>query len=968
MSWNPGTGIWPASHGKGKSEGIYVEPASSHSFEGQTTPAEMETGILASHSEETVARDDPRVVAALEAYLDALRSGRAWSRTEFLAQHFEISDVLDQCLSGLEFVHAAAVQLEQSHPVSAGDLASAIPHSARLGDYRILREIGRGGMGVVYEAEQISLSRHVALKVLPFAAAIDPKQRQRFQIEAQAAAQLHHPHIVPIFSVGCDHGIHYYAMQFVEGRSLAAVLQELRHGTNLPGGAGEAQSAPPNLQSTDDDNSSATKVGNQVLVQAPAPPDLATAPPIRLLLSSSETTSVPGPTTRLGSLSLSATTVGPIHHDGAFCRNIARLGVEAAEALEHAHSLGILHRDIKPANLMIDPHGALWITDFGLALFPSDLSLTHTGDIVGTLRYMSPEQALARRGVVDQRSDVYSLGATLYELLTLKPAFDGRDHQELLRQIALDEPVRPRRLNPAIPRDLETIVLKAMAKDPAVRYTTAADLAADIKRFLEDRPILARRPNPVELSLRWAFRHRELVATTTAIIVLALIVGTAAIWVQSRKTQDANGRHHAYIIETFPLLDGLSMASLGQATKYLTDQPDEPVGSKSLQAYQRTLNVYNHASNLPPADVESRVIIARAYNRLGFTRAVWSRAKGSKGTPDFSLIAQAEADYRRSHMLFAELYEQFPDDPKVRRGFADALGLWGWGWYLYYGGRPREAEPHYQKAVKLWRSLVRDAGTKTSASTGSAPGPETMTSDLSDMYSLGDAVHTLAELLEARGQVKEADGLRQQLDDDVAVLAERFSSPARRQYWVGQFMDDGIWSLKQDDRLTAALNFRMATILGPDHAEAHNSLAWTMASVPGKAPFQIKRAVTSAQQAVALAPKNWMYWNTLGVAAVRAKDWKTADESLRKSMSLNSGGGAIDFFFLAMTRWHRGNPDEAQKLFKQGAEYLKHNPGDHELNQFYKEAKDLLSQPCPKSNPESHEHECDNDPTDTAQQ
>ena len=187
---------------------------------------------------------------------------------------------------------------------------------------------------------------------------------------------------------------------------------------------------------------------------------------------------------------------GPVHQDRAFFRNIARLGVEAAEALDHAHGLGILHRDIKPANLLIDRDGSLWITDFGLARFPSDLSLTHTGDMVGTLRYMSPEQALARRGVVDQRTDVYSLGVTLYELLALRPAFDGRDHQELLRQIALDEPTKPRRINPAIPRDLETIVLKAMAKDPSGRYATAQELAADLKRFLDDRPILARRPGP----------------------------------------------------------------------------------------------------------------------------------------------------------------------------------------------------------------------------------------------------------------------------------------------------------------------------------------------------------------------------------------------------------------------------------------------------------------------------------------
>ncbi len=183
---------------------------------------DSDTGSLVSLSLSIggIVRDDPRVVTALEEYLEALSAGRPLSRTDFLARYSEIADALDQCLSGLEFIHAAGPQLGVSQPFSGIHLAQSISPSAQVGDYRILREVGRGGMGVVYEAEQISLGRRVALKVLPFAAAIDPKQRQRFQIEAQAAAQLHHPHIVPIFSVGCDHGIHYYAMQFVEGRSL----------------------------------------------------------------------------------------------------------------------------------------------------------------------------------------------------------------------------------------------------------------------------------------------------------------------------------------------------------------------------------------------------------------------------------------------------------------------------------------------------------------------------------------------------------------------------------------------------------------------------------------------------------------------------------------------------------------------------------------------------------------------------
>src|SRR5262249_23357129 len=178
----------------------------------------------------------------------------------------------------------------------------------------------------------------------------------------------------------------------------------------------------------------------------------------------------------------------------AFFRIIAQLGVQAAEALEHAHGLGVIHRDIKPANLLLEGGGHLWVADFGLARFQTEGSLTQTGEVVGTLRYMSPEQALGRHALVDQRTDVYSLGATLYELRTWHAVHAGRDREKLLRQIEREEPRPPRQRNPAVPADLETVVLKALAKEPAERYATAQALADDLRRFLEDRPILARRP------------------------------------------------------------------------------------------------------------------------------------------------------------------------------------------------------------------------------------------------------------------------------------------------------------------------------------------------------------------------------------------------------------------------------------------------------------------------------------------
>jgi serine/threonine protein kinase len=220
---------------------------------------------------------------------------------------------------------------------------------------------------------------------------------------------------------------------------------------------------------------------------------------------------------------------------------VAELGIQAAEALDHAHALGVVHRDVKPANLLLDGRGGLWVTDFGLAQIQSDARLTMTGDLVGTLRYMSPEQALAKRVVVDHRTDVYSLGATLYELLTLEPAYAGSDRQELMRQIAFEEPRRPRAINKAVPAELETIVLKAMEKNPADRYATARELAEDLRRWLDDQPIQARRPGLVARAQKWSRRHRPLVHASMGLVVLALVLlatSNAVIWYSRQELRE----------------------------------------------------------------------------------------------------------------------------------------------------------------------------------------------------------------------------------------------------------------------------------------------------------------------------------------------------------------------------------------------------------------------------------------------
>jgi hypothetical protein len=214
-----------------------------------------------------------------------------------------------------------------------------------------------------------------------------------------------------------------------------------------------------------------------------------------------------------------------------FFRTVARFGTEAADALEHAHALGIVHRDVKPGNVLVDSGGKLWVTDFGLAKIETADGVTETGDLVGTLRYMSPEQALARHGLVDHRADIYGLGATLYELLTGRPTVGVVDRQETLRRIAEVDPVPPRRLDPTIPRDLETVVLKCLEKEPARRYAAATDLADDFRRFLAGQPVLARRPSLADRGGKWARRNRRAIAALAVFVaVAAAAVVAGLVW------------------------------------------------------------------------------------------------------------------------------------------------------------------------------------------------------------------------------------------------------------------------------------------------------------------------------------------------------------------------------------------------------------------------------------------------------
>jgi len=470
-----------------------------------------------------------------EEFADRFRRGERPSLKEYTDRYPELADEIRELFPALIRVGQVEAICQDRDEADA-----RTPPLSQVGDYRIVREIGRGGMGVVYEAELVSLGRRVALKVLPTPAGRDGTTLARFRREARASARLHHTNIVPVFEVGQDGDIRYYAMQFIHGQSLDSVTRELRNLRSRsrlerggPAGPGDPEEDRLGDQSTRGIGADAAvarslltgrfEKGPTVILAgdspSPGPGDPARSGPVPPAIGD---TSAVMP----GGAQLSS--VDSRHR--AFHRGVAQIGRQVASALAYAHARGILHRDIKPSNLLLDTEGVVWVSDFGLAKVDDD-ELTKTGDILGTLRYMAPERF---RGRGDARADIYALGLTLYELLVLRPAFDSPDRVALSEQIKSVDPPRPRVLDPRVPRDLETIVLKAIEKDPGDRYATAEAMAEDLRRFFDDEPILARRVATAERYARWA-RRNPMIAALGGVLTLVLLVATISSVLAARR-------------------------------------------------------------------------------------------------------------------------------------------------------------------------------------------------------------------------------------------------------------------------------------------------------------------------------------------------------------------------------------------------------------------------------------------------
>jgi len=426
----------------------------------------------------------------------------------------------------------------------------------RLGDYTLLRELGRGGMGIVYEAEHESLKTRMALKVMHPRFRAERDHERRFQIEARSAAKLHHTNIVPVFDYGEQDGVLYYAMQYIVGVGLEHVLDDVRRlraaadSVSGPGTGGAGQGTANGAATA-----SLSPIARGLLTGRFA--DARTA---SLVAGPDSTGSLardgPTPVASAGARAETDGSASDPSQDGAgtdslsfasqsqpvYFREVARLGAQVAGALDYAHRQGVVHRDIKPSNLLLDAQGNVWVTDFGLAKLLDGNDLSQSRDLVGTLRFMAPERF---RGVTDPLGDVYALGATLYELLTLKPAFAEQDQARLIDQITHESPAHLRQHDRRIPRDLETLVQKALARDPKDRFATADELAAELRRFLENRPIRSRRISASERLARWCRRNKRLAAAIGVAAAALVAVAVLSLLYANRQARHAAAQAEA---------------------------------------------------------------------------------------------------------------------------------------------------------------------------------------------------------------------------------------------------------------------------------------------------------------------------------------------------------------------------------------------------------------------------------------
>jgi len=618
---------------------------------------------------------DPVDVLA-EEFADRLRRGEHPSVSIYADKHPEHAEQLRELLPAVAQMEMLKRFRRATNPADK----TTVPD--RFGDFRIIRELGRGGMGVVFEAVQESLGRPVALKVLSSHSQFEKSKRERFVREAHAAAKLHHTNIVPVFGVGEQDGLPYYVMQLIRGEGLNSVVDRWRDEVGMspdPAGSTVAVNRAGTIRKPREGTGGVPETGNQK------------------------------------------------YRDWMF---VAEMGFQAADALHYAHRQGVLHRDVKPANLLLDPSGRVWVADFGLAKIVEREGLTASGEILGTLQYLPPE-SLA--GESDARSDVYGLGATLYELLTLEAPYHTDTPAQLLKQLTDTDPISPRKLNPEIPRDLETIVMKALARDPGRRYSSALEMARDLQAFMDDRPIKARRQSAIGRGWRWC-RRNPAIALLSANMVAALVLAGIVGWAGYVKTKRALAAEEVQLVEaknarseaeqartdavlaseklernlrmSLEAFESVFDAAGGQPQGFPgrgfggpgwpgfgggnphpgTGRPPAPPGEDERAAVlEAILNFYDKFAEQNATNTRLQLDAGRAHRRVGEVQLIRGNAE------------KATVSYRRAATLLESLSNEHPADNDVKLELV-----------LTYLGAPADAFPDYEKLLLRAREIARE--------------------------------------------------------------------------------------------------------------------------------------------------------------------------------------------------------------------------------------------------------------------
>ncbi|QDV44653.1 Serine/threonine-protein kinase PrkC [Stieleria neptunia] len=549
-----------------------------------------------------------RLTELLDQYLLALENGERMDVRQVNQDNPDLADVFAAYLEKLDALYGVSPGFQDPSRADSPEQQRKMT----LGDFTIQREIGRGGMGIVYEASQKSLDRRVAIKLLPLASLLDARQIARFKNEAHAAGLLQHPNIVPIYSVGSERGVHYYAMQFIDGESIDAKVTSARHDAT--------------------------------------------------------------------------------HRIEARTSQTIRWAIDIAGALQVAHENGVVHRDVKPSNLMLDQSGKIWITDFGLARCQTDVTLTRSGDVIGTMRYMSPEQARGESALIDGRADIYSLAATLYEMLTLRPAHDADDAPTILKQIDQHDVTPLRSLRPDLPRDLETVIAKAMSKRREDRYDTAEDFASDLNRVLEGRPTVARPPSIADRVARLAAKHRSVVMTGALVVMLGFVgsaIATAKL-AAAKQVSDASARR----------------ASKGEALardvvdRFGSQLPELLSGIPAADPVRRqflveTLDYYQRFAAEAKDDPELREDLAVTLGKIGSLQS-------ELGENDKAIDSLA-----RSESLYAELADQPTASDATLLDWSTSQNNLAQAFVR--GGKLEDAARYFARAIVTQKRIVRRA-------------------------------------------------------------------------------------------------------------------------------------------------------------------------------------------------------------------------------------------------------------------